>query len=216
MHRPVRHRPLRHRPLGYRLLMLSLLFMAGSSVWPLAAAERTTTKSAVFAGGCFWSVETDFDKASGVVATTSGFAGGQEKNPSYEQVSSGLTSHLEAVRVEYDPARTSYTKLVEYFWRHIDPVNDRGQFCDEGAHYRTAIFVATNEEKATALKSKAALQASGKLKGKIATRILAAGNFYPAEDYHQNFAEKNPLRYKAYRRGCGRDARLKEVWGAPR
>jgi peptide-methionine (S)-S-oxide reductase len=149
-----------------------------------------------------------------VISTTSGYTGGRVPDPSYEQVSEGGTGHLEAVRVEYDPARVSYQKLLDVFWRNVDPLDDGGQFCDRGSQYASAIFVAGAEQRRLAEASKRALEQSGKLKGSIATRILDATAFYPAEDYHQDYATKNPLRYRYYRYGCGRDARLEAVWGA--
>ena len=174
--------------------------------------RKETRKFAVFAGGCFWSVELAFDKVRGVLSTTSGYAGGKEKNPTYEDVSNGLTGHYEAVRVEYDPARVSYQTLLDVFWRTIDPLDDQGQFCDKGAQYRTAIFVGDEDEKKLAQISKNNLQKSGKLKGDIVTEILPVTAFFAAEAYHQDFHRKNPARYQSYRWGCGRDARLKQIW----
>ncbi|MET1079575.1 MAG: peptide-methionine (S)-S-oxide reductase MsrA [Pseudomonas sp.] len=168
---------------------------------------------AVFAGGCFWCTESDFDKIPGVLSTTSGYIGGTLANPSYEQVSSGTSGHLEAVQVQFDPARTSYAKLLEAFWPTIDPLTANRQFCDEGPQYRSAIFYASAEEKRLAEASKSALQASGRFAQPIVTEILPATRFYPAEDYHQDYHSKNPLRYAYYRNGCGRDARLEQLWG---
>ncbi|WP_439889144.1 peptide-methionine (S)-S-oxide reductase MsrA [Pseudomonas sp. MBLB4123] len=176
----------------------------------LAPAEQGV---AVFAGGCFWCTEADFDKLPGVIATTSGYTGGHVANPSYQQVSAGGTGHTEAVRVEYDPSKTSYAELLEAFWPTIDPLTANAQFCDHGSQYRSAIFYATPEEKALAEASKAALQASGRFDQPIVTELLPATTFYPAEDYHQDYYLKNPLRYTYYRRGCGRDARLEQLWG---
>jgi peptide-methionine (S)-S-oxide reductase len=171
---------------------------------------------AVFAGGCFWCTEADFDKLPGVIATTSGYTGGQLENPSYEQVSAGNTGHVEAVLVSYDPRQTSYAQLLEAYWPTIDPLTANAQFCDHGAQYRSAIFYSTPEEKALAEASKAALQASGRFKQPIATEILPGTVFYPAEEYHQDYYQKNPLRYAYYRNGCGRDDRLEQVWGKKR
>ncbi|MFI8479540.1 peptide-methionine (S)-S-oxide reductase MsrA [Pseudomonas sp. NPDC078700] len=168
---------------------------------------------AVFAGGCFWCTESDFDKVPGVLSTTSGYIGGTVKNPTYEQVSSGKTGHLEAVLVSYDPSKTNYAKLLEAYWPTIDPLTANAQFCDHGTQYRSAIFYSDDAEKAAAEASKAALQNSGRLKGKIVTEILAGSTFYPAEQYHQDYYLKNPLRYKYYRTACGRDSRLEDVWG---
>ncbi|MEZ4236706.1 MAG: peptide-methionine (S)-S-oxide reductase MsrA [Myxococcota bacterium] len=167
---------------------------------------------AVFAGGCFWCMEADFDKLKGVVATTSGYAGGKEANPTYEQVSAHRTGHYEAVRVVYDPKVVPYDKVLDYFWHHVDPTDPGGQFCDRGESYRTAVFPVNAEQRAIAEKSKAALDASGVLPGKVATAILPDQTFWPAEVYHQDFHDKNPGRYLPYRQGCGRDATVAKVW----
>jgi peptide-methionine (S)-S-oxide reductase len=168
---------------------------------------------AVFAGGCFWCTESDFDKLTGVISTTSGYTAGHLANPSYQQVSAGGTGHTEAVLVSYDPRKTSYADLLEAFWPTIDPLTANAQFCDHGSQYRSAIFYSTPEEKALAEASKAALQASGRFDQPIVTEILPATTFYPAEEYHQDYHRKNPLRYTYYRSGCGRDARLEQLWG---
>ena len=168
---------------------------------------------AVFAGGCFWCTEADFDKLPGVISTTSGYTGGAVANPSYEQVSAGSTGHIEAVQVRYDPRQTSYAQLLEAFWPTIDPLTPNAQFCDHGSQYRSAIFYGTAEEKAQAEASKAALQASGRFQQPIVTEILPGTAFYPAEEYHQDYYQKNPLRYAYYRNGCGRDDRLERLWG---
>ncbi|HBX56115.1 peptide-methionine (S)-S-oxide reductase MsrA [Pseudomonas sp. UBA2684] len=168
---------------------------------------------AVFAGGCFWCTESDFDKVPGVIATTSGYIGGSLANPSYEQVSAGTSGHIEAVLVNYDPSKTNYATLLEAFWPTIDPVTPNAQFCDRGPQYRSAIFYSTPEEKALAEASRDALQASGRLKQAIVTEILPGTTFYPAEEYHQDYYQKNPLRYSYYRNGCGRDDRLEQLWG---
>lgn len=169
---------------------------------------------AVFAGGCFWCTESDFDKVPGVLSTTSGYIGGTLANPTYEQVSSGTSGHLEAVQVRYDPAKTDYAKLLAAFWPTIDPLTPNRQFCDAGPQYRSAIFYANAEEQRLAQASKAALEASKRFSQPIVTELLAATTFYPAEEYHQDYYSKNPLRYAYYRNSCGRDDRLKEVWGA--
>lgn len=168
---------------------------------------------AVFAGGCFWCTESDFDKMPGVLSTTSGYTGGNVENPTYEQVSAGTTGHIEAVLVSYDPTITSYAKLVEAFWPTIDPLTANAQFCDQGEQYRSAIFYSTPEEKAAAEASRDALQASGRFSQPIVTEILPGAVFYPAEEYHQDYYMKNPLRYAYYRNGCGRDDRLEQLWG---
>ena len=179
-----------------------------------AASPAPGLAHATFAGGCFWCMEGPFDRLPGVVSTTSGYTGGSVKRPSYEQVSSGTTGHAEAVDVVYDPAKVTYAQLLDVFWRNVDPVDGGGQFCDRGNQYRTEIFFHDAEQQRLAEESKQALAASGKLKKKIVTPIVPAGEFYPAEDYHQDYYVKNPLRYKYYRFNCGRDDRLKELWGA--
>lgn len=169
---------------------------------------------AVFAGGCFWCTERDFEAVPGVSEVISGYTGGTLENPSYEDVITETTGHYESVLVRYDPKVITYAQLVERFWRLIDPTDDGGQFCDRGPSYRSAIFAGTLEQKLQAEASKAALQRSGKLRAPVTTEILPLGRFYPAETYHQGYAEKNPLRYKVYRNGCGRDQRLRQLWGA--
>lgn len=178
-----------------------------------AAASTTPTAKAIFAGGCFWCVESDFDKIEGVVSTTSGYTGGHTANPSYEQVSSHSTGHAEAVQVTYDPSKVSYQRLVEYFWHTIDPTVKDQQFCDHGSPYRTAIFAQNAEQLKIAQASRAALEKAKPFKEPIVTELVMAGTFYPAEDYHQDYYKKNPIRYKYYRASCGRDARLQQLWG---
>ena len=177
---------------------------------PVAAPAATAT--AIFAGGCFWCVEADFDKVDGVLSTVSGYTGGHLANPTYEDVVREDTGHYEAVEVTYDPARVSYRMLVDHFFRTVDPVDAGGQFCDRGESYRTAIFTHSAEEKAEAEAAKAA---AGEALGQpIVTPVLDAAPFYKAETYHQDYYEKNPLKYQYYRWSCGRDARVKELWGA--
>jgi peptide-methionine (S)-S-oxide reductase len=178
---------------------------------PVAAAP---TAKAIFAGGCFWCVESDFDKVPGVISTTSGYTGGKTAKPTYEQVSSHSTGHAEAVEVVYDPAKVSYARLVEYFWRTIDPTVKDQQFCDYGSPYRTAIFAQDAAQLKIAQDSRAALDKTKPFKEPIVTEIVLASTFYPAEEYHQNYYQKNPVRYKYYRTSCGRDARLKQLWGS--
>lgn len=192
-----------------RVLLLSGL--ATALLAPAAAPAENAT--AVFAGGCFWCLETAFEGVPGVSAAVSGYCGGKVDNPSYEQVSSGRTGHAESVQVSFDPAQISYEKLLDIFWHNIDPLTPDAQFCDHGTQYRSAIFYADDTQKTAALASRAAIEKSGRLHGAIVTQIVTAGPFYAAEDYHQDFYKKNPLRYKLYRSGCGRDARLKELWG---
>ena len=177
------------------------------------SAPPATKAIATFAGGCFWCMEPPYDKLPGVISTTSGYMGGKTRNPTYESVSSGTTGHAEVVQVEYDPSKVGYDKLLEVFWRNVDPTQSDGQFCDHGSQYRTAIFYHTEEQKKLAEASKAALDKSKPFKGEIVTQIAAAAPFYPAEEYHQDFYKKNPVRYKVYRTGCGRDARLQTLWG---
>lgn len=179
------------------------------------AGKPTATAKATFAGGCFWCVEEAFDKVPGVISTVSGYMGGQTKNPTYEQVSTGRTGHTEVVQVEYDPAKVTYEKLLETFWRNIDPTQKDGQFCDHGPHYRSAVFYHDAEQKRLAEASRAALAKNKPFKGEIVTEITKAAEFYAAEDYHQDFHRKSPTRYKFYKSGCGRDARLQQLWGKP-
>ncbi|MCE9523768.1 MAG: peptide-methionine (S)-S-oxide reductase MsrA [Alphaproteobacteria bacterium] len=184
----------------------------GARAAPQAAAPAGT-EVAIFAGGCFWCMEHPFDVLPGVISTTSGYAGGTKTNPSYEEVSSGSTGHAEAVKVVYDPKQVSYEKLLYVYWRNVDPLTKNGQFCDFGTQYRTAIFYTGEAQRALAEASKAALEKAKKFSRPIVTEITAAGTFYPAEGYHQNYYQTNPVRYNLYRFNCGRDARLEELWG---
>ena len=190
------------------LLLGSVAFAAPGA----PAAGASGGASAIFAGGCFWCLEADFDKLPGVVATQSGYTGGKTANPTYHEVSAGGTGHAEAVRVTYDPGKLSYQQLVDYFWRHIDPTVKDRQFCDVGTQYRSAIFWNTETERKIAEASRDALIKSGRLR-QVYTEIVPASAFYPAEEYHQDYYKKNPIRYAYYRAGCGRDARVHEVWG---
>ncbi|WP_339631566.1 peptide-methionine (S)-S-oxide reductase MsrA [uncultured Sneathiella sp.] len=173
------------------------------------AAEET----AILAGGCFWCVESDYDHVPGVISTTSGYIGGETPNPTYKAVSAGGTGNIEAVKIVFDPDKTSYSNILDVFWRSVDPTDDGGQFCDRGESYKTAIFATTDAQKETAQSSKAALNESGVLKKPIVTEIRDASKFYPAEEYHQDYYNKNPIRYKFYRFSCGRDAKIVELWG---
>ena len=180
-----------------------------------AAKPEPKIEIATFAGGCFWCMEPPFDKVDGVLRTTSGYTGGQTKNPSYEDVSAGATGHTESLEVAFDPSKVTYAQLLDVFWHNIDPVAVDRQFCDVGTQYRSAIFYHDDAQRTAAEASKKTLEASGKLGGAaIATQIVSATVFYPAEEYHQDYYVKNPLRYKYYRWGCGRDQRLEELWGA--
>jgi len=174
--------------------------------------ENSHLETATFAGGCFWCVESDFEKHDGVIEAISGYTGGHKGNPTYEEVSSGLSGHLEAVQVRYDPKITSYEKLLDIFWKHVDPTDKGGQFVDRGSQYRTAIFFHNDEQKASAQSSKLTLSKSGRFDKPIATEILPMKEFYPAESYHQKYYKKNPLRYKFYRVNSGRDQFFKRVW----
>jgi peptide-methionine (S)-S-oxide reductase len=170
---------------------------------------------AYFAGGCFWCMEEAFEKVDGVIAAVSGYMGGTVADPSYEQVSAGKTGHAESVEVTYDPAGVSYQKLLDAFWRNVDPVTPNAQFCDHGNQYRAAIFPGTAEEQKLAEDSKKTIEQSERFKESIVTQIVPASAFYPAEDYHQDFYKKNPVRYKFYKYNCGRAQRLDELWGKP-
>ena len=183
---------------------------AGAQAAPTAAPSNPRA-AAVFAGGCFWCTESDFDKVPGVVSTTSGFTGGTLVNPTYEQVSAGGTGHIESVRVVYDPRRVSYAALAAHFIKTIDPLDAGGSFCDRGPTYRSAFFVENDAQRRIALATNK--RAEAVLKKRVATLILRATTFYPAEGYHQDYYKKNPLRYRFYRFNCGRDARLKALWG---
>jgi peptide-methionine (S)-S-oxide reductase len=179
----------------------------------IAAATEDGHEVAILAGGCFWCVEADFDKLPGVISTTSGYIGGKTANPTYEEVSSHATGHAEAVKIVFDPARLSYRQLVDHFWRTIDPtVRDR-QFCDHGTPYRTAIFAINATQMAQALASRTAIEQTKPFKEPILTPVELAGDFYAAEAYHQDYHQKNPVRYSYYRSSCGRDARLLQLWG---
>ena len=178
-------------------------------------AMNDKLKIATFAGGCFWCMEPPFDKLEGVLSTTSGYTGGRTVSPTYEDVCSGTTGHAEALQVTYDPARVGYEKLLEVFWHNIDPLARDRQFCDVGEQYRSAIFFHDEDQKHLAEASKQELFKSGRFKQPIATEIVPATAFYPAEEYHQDYYKKNPIRYKFYRFNCGRDQRLKELWGSP-
>jgi len=206
-----------------RLRILAVFLLGILGAWACAdspdAAPAAAPPSAeqgaaaIFAGGCFWCMEQDFEKLPGVVAVESGYTGGRLPNPTYEQVSSGLTGHTEAVRVIYDPARLSYAQLLDYFWRHIDPTVKDRQFCDIGPQYRSGIYWRSEQERLAAEASREALLASGRFPA-IHTEIAPASAFWPAESYHQDYYRKNPIRYGYYRYACGRDARIEQVWGA--
>ena len=192
------------------ILLAGMLFalLVGGSVY---AADL---EKAIFAGGCFWCMEAPFDKLPGVVSVTAGYTGGHKKNPTYKEVSAGGTGHAEAVQVVYDPSKISYSALLAVFWRNVDPTVTDRQFCDVGHQYRAAIFYQGEEQRKSALQSKAEVEKSRPFREAVVTGITPATEFYPAEEYHQHYYKKNPLRYSYYRSGCGRYKRLKELWGS--
>lgn len=202
------------------VLLLSILVLSACQQMDTPIAESATAQVpsenlevAIFAGGCFWCTESDFDKIPGVVSTTSGYIGGTVINPTYKQVSAGRTGHVEAVQVHFDKSKTSFSKLLAAYWLTIDPLTPNQQFCDIGSQYRSAIFYLNPDQKELAEASKKALKASGRFTQPIVTEILSASEFYRAEEYHQDYYIKNPLRYGYYRKNCGRDKRLEELWG---
>lgn len=195
------------------VVLAGLLAIAAGLDRPAGAANL---EKAVFAGGCFWCMEEAFEGVEGVVSVTSGYIGGTKADPSYEEVSSGSTGHAEAVEVLFDPARTNYPKLLEVFWRNIDPTTPDRQFCDRGSQYRSAIFTLTELQERQAEESKRAVEQTKPFREPIVTQIVPATTFYPAEDYHQDFYKRNPIRYKFYKYNCGRVQRLEEVWGKSR
>ncbi len=198
------------------LLTVLLAATSPSGQTPSTASPHAGRKlaKATFAGGCFWCMEPPFEVLPGVVSVTSGYTGGTVPNPTYEQVSSGTTGHAESVQVLYDPSRITYEKLLDVYWHNVDPTDGGGQFCDRGNQYRPAIFVHDEEQRRIAEASKEALEKSKPFPGPIVVAIVDATPFWPAEEYHQHYHTKNPIRYAYYRRGCGRDARLKELWGS--
>jgi peptide-methionine (S)-S-oxide reductase len=191
----------------YMFLIVLLVAATGS------AGHAAEQAKAVFAGGCFWCMEEVFEKVEGVVSVTSGYMGGQKANPTYEDVSAGGTGHAESVEVVYDPAKVSYQKLLDHFWKNVDPLTPNAQFCDHGTQYRAAIFYGNDEEKRQAEASRQAVEQSKRFTEPIVTQIVSAAKFYPAEDYHQDFYKKNPARYKFYKYTCGRAQRLEQLWG---
>jgi len=197
------------------LLSTALMMVAGANFdfARLHAAESGSTAKAYFAGGCFWCMEEAFEKVNGVIDTVSGYMGGTVKNPTYEQVSAGQTGHAESVEVRYDPSKVTYTQLVEAFWQNVDPVTPDAQFCDHGNQYRAAIFYQGEDEKRLAEESKRAIEQSKRFSTPIVTQVVPASEFYPAEEYHQDFYKKNPVRYKFYKFTCGRAQRLESLWG---
>jgi peptide-methionine (S)-S-oxide reductase len=179
-----------------------------------AAEQAAEVDTATFAGGCFWSMERPFDNTAGVISTTVGYTGGTKANPTYEDVGTGTTGHLESVEVHYDPSKVTYDRLLYIYWHNIDPVTADGQFCDRGNEYHTAIFYHNDAQRQAAEATKAQLDKSGLFKSPVVTKIVPASTFWKAEEYHQHYADRNPVRYGLYRAGCGRDARLTELWGS--
>ena len=194
-------------------VVVTLSTASAETIKPVTPSQGKLEK-AIFAGGCFWCMEAPFDQLPGVVSVTSGYTGGSKKNPTYKEVSAGGTGHAEAVEIVYDPVKISYDKLLTVFWHNIDPTVKDRQFCDNGVQYKSAIFYITEAQHSIALKSKAALEKSKPFKEPIVTEIVQASDFYPAEEYHQHYYKKNPIRYWYYRNGCGRDQRLRELWGS--
>jgi len=195
------------------LLAASLLGAASNQTPRKGAPSTGLLQKATFAGGCFWCMEHPFDELPGVVSVSSGYTGGRKKNPTYREVSAGGTGHAESVQVVYDPARISYDKLLQRYWHNIDPTVKDRQFCDQGNPYRSAIFYHDEAQRRSAVQSRKALERKKPFPGPVVTEIVAASEFYPAEEYHQHYYRKNPIRYKYYRASCGRDARLRELWG---
>jgi peptide-methionine (S)-S-oxide reductase len=198
------------------VLSIAILFIGTLSVQSISqAAANATQGKAYFAGGCFWCMEEVFENVEGVLSVTSGYIGGTVARPSYEEVAAGRTGHAESVEVVYDPAKVSYQKLLDAFWLNVDPITPNAQFCDHGSQYRSAIFFQTDEEKRASETSKQAIEQSSRFKDQIVTQIVMASQFYPAEEYHQDFYKKNPIRYKFYKYNCGRAQRLETLWGKP-
>jgi methionine-S-sulfoxide reductase len=196
-----------------RLMSLGAGLLVLAIVAGVPAQSQGKTEVATFGSGCFWCTESDFDKVPGVLTTISGFMGGHVKNPTYRQVVRGRTGHTEVVQLTFDPSKVSYAQLVEYYWRHVDPFDKKGQFCDRGDQYRPAIFTHNDAQKSVAMKSRRAIDTSGKFKRKIVVEVTPADTFTAAEGYHQNFYKKNPAHYWRYRLGCRRDQRIEKIWG---
>jgi methionine-S-sulfoxide reductase len=195
------------------IIIFSFLSLITNITQAADTAGKPHYKSAILAGGCFWCIESDFEKLDGVVDAVSGYTGGHTKNPSYKQVSAGQSGHIESIEVTYDPNVISYAQILDYFWRHIDPTRDDGQFCDRGPQYRPAIFYKNDEEKQTILESAKNIEKNKPFSEPLKVEYIKAQTFYLAEDYHQDYFIKNPLRYKYYRYSCGRDARVESLWG---
>jgi peptide-methionine (S)-S-oxide reductase len=197
-----------------KMLLVTLMGMSISIFAVVTATAAATLEKATFAGGCFWCMEHPFDQLTGVVSVTAGYTGGQKQNPTYREVSAGGTGHAESVQIVYDPKLVSYGKLLEVFWHNIDPTTKDRQFCDSGHQYRSAIFYYNEEQRRLAVQSKELIEKNKPFREPVVTEIVPATEFYPAEDYHQHYYKENPIRYKFYRTTCGRDQRLKELWGS--
>lgn len=205
---------MRSQGVGIGLMLVVALLMGPAATGAEQAGGVKAPAKATFAGGCFWCVEEAFQDIDGVVSATSGYTGGQKANPTYEEVSAGGTGHAESVEIIYDPAKVSYGKLLEVFWRNIDPTTPDRQFCDQGSQYRSAIFYHNEEQKRLAEESKKKVEATKPFKEPVVTQIVPSSTFYAAEEYHQDFYKKNPIRYKFYKHNCGRAQRLAQLWGA--
>jgi peptide-methionine (S)-S-oxide reductase len=203
-----------HALWGLSLITGLILGMAIDRDGSARAASPSQFETATFAGGCFWCVESDFDKVEGVISTTSGYTGGHKKNPTYQEVSAGGTGHTEAVQIVYDPSKVTYAQLLKVLWRNIDPTTPNRQFCDAGSQYRAEIFYHDETQKNLAEQSKREIESTKRFEAAIVTQVTMASEFYPAETYHQDYHSKNPIRYKVYRYGCGRDKRLEQLWGS--
>lgn len=196
-------------------LSLISIFVLSSLIFPLSIQAAEKTESAILAGGCFWCVESDYEKLEGVIEVISGYTGGHVDNPTYQLVGTGKSGHIEAAEIFYDPEKINYQQILDFFWRHIDPTNDKGQFCDFGPQYRPAIFYKDDQQKQIAEASLRAITKDKPFKEPIRVELIKSSKFYPAEDYHQDYYKKNPYRYKFYRYSCGRDKRVEELWGKP-
>ena len=203
------------RVFGTIAVFFAAVFVVEAQLPGTLSSDESRLKKATFAGGCFWCMEPPFDKLDGVISTTSGYIGGHVKDPTYKQVSAGITGHAEAVEVLYDPMQVTYAELLDIFWRNIDPLTRNRQFCDRGSQYRAGVFFHDSEQEHFARDYKVRLERSGRFEAPVVTEIVAALEFYPAEEYHQDYYKKHPVRYRVYRFGCGRDRRLDEIWGEP-
>jgi len=195
-------------------LIAGAFMLSTSHAGEVINTASSENQSIVLAGGCFWCIESDYEKLDGIINVVSGYTGGHLKNPTYKQVSGGKSGHIEVVEVTYNPRIISRDKILDFFWRHIDPTRDDGQFCDYGPQYRPAIFYKDEAEKQAIIKSAQLIEKNKPFKEPLKVEFIPASTFYPAEDYHQDYYKKNPLRYKYYRFSCGRDARVEELWGA--